>query len=157
MNDCVVRLAFVMPRSSGSARRLLLLLLRAVVRVAEHALVHVLALEELGVARLEHAHLLEHLANDHADVLVVDLHALQAVDLLHFVEQVLLHRARSLDPQNVVRIHRTLGQTVAGAHAIALVHAKVLAGRLRTAALPANRPASRRASATARRSRACRA
>ena len=66
--------------------------------------------------------------HDHADVLVVDLHALQAVDLLHFVEQVLLHRARALDPQNVVRIDRTLGEAVAGAHAVALVHAKVLAG-----------------------------
>ena len=67
--------------------------------------------------------------HDHANVLVVDLHALQAIDLLHFVEQILLHRARSLDPQNVVRIDRTFGQTVAGAHAVALVHAQVLARR----------------------------
>ena len=55
-----------------------------------------------------HADLLEHLADDHADVLVVDLHALQAVDLLHLVQQVLLHRARALDPQDVVRVHRAL-------------------------------------------------
>ena len=67
--------------------------------------------------------------HDHADVLVVDLHALQAVDLLHFVQQVLLHGARSLDAQDVVRVHRTFGQAVAGAHAVALVHAQVLAGR----------------------------
>ncbi|KAF5292251.1 hypothetical protein FQR65_LT20319 [Abscondita terminalis] len=30
----------------------------------------------------------QHLANDHLDVLVVDLHALQAVDVLHFVDDV---------------------------------------------------------------------
>src|SRR5262249_32035668 len=58
---------------------------------------------------------------------VVDLHALQAVDLLHFVEQILLHRARAFDPQDVVRIDRTFRQTVTGADAVALVHAQVFA------------------------------
>src|SRR5688572_12199478 len=87
-----------------------------------------LALEELGVPRLEHAHFLQHLAHDHPDVLVVDLHALEAVDLLDFVQQVLLNGARTTNLQNVVRIHRTLGEAVTGAHAITLVHAQVLAG-----------------------------
>src|SRR5256886_2494129 len=101
----------------------------ALVHLAERELVHVLALEELGVARIHDLYLLQHLTHDHADVLVVDLHALQAIHLLHFVEQVLLHRPRALDSQNIVRVHRPLGETVAGAHPIALVHAQVLAGR----------------------------
>src|SRR5947207_9267342 len=105
------------------------LLLPARVGLAERQLVHVLALEELGVARIHDLHLLQHLTHDHADVLVVDLHALQAIHLLHFVEEVLLHRPRALDSQNIVRVHRPLGETVAGAHPIALVHAQVLAGR----------------------------
>src|ERR1700752_4482762 len=103
------------------------LLDRALVDLAEHELVHVLAFKELGVARLDDFHFLQHLAHDHADVLVVDLHALQPVHLLHFVQQVFLHGARALDPQNVVRIHRTLGQAVTGADAVALVHAQMLA------------------------------
>ena len=87
-----------------------------------------------------HAHLLQHLAHDHADVLVVDLDALEAIDLLHLVEQILLHRARALDPQDVVRIHRSLGQPVTGPDAVAFVHAEVLPGRApRTAGLPACR------------------
>src|SRR6185437_4395346 len=49
--------------------------------------------------------------------------------LLHFVQQIFLHRPRSLDPQNVVRIHRPLGQTISSSHAVALVHAQVLARR----------------------------
>src|SRR5688500_489471 len=110
-------------------RGILLLLLRLVVRFPEGLLVDVLALEEHRLARLEHAHLLQHLPDDHANVLVVDLHALQAVNLLHFVEQILLHRARTLDAENVVRIHRTLGETVARSHPVTGVHAKVLAGR----------------------------
>src|SRR4029077_726843 len=110
-------------------RRRLLVLLGLVVRFPEGLLVDVLALEELRVSTLEHAHLLEHLSDDHANVLVVDLHALQAVNLLHFVEQIFLNRARSLDAENVVRIQRTFGETVSRSHPVAGVHAKVLAGR----------------------------
>src|SRR5688500_6830655 len=54
---------------------------------------------------------------------------MQAANLLHFVEQILLHRARTLDAKNVVRIDRTLGETVARSHPVTGVHAKVLAGR----------------------------
>ena len=78
---------------------------------------------------LHDLHLLQHLAHDHADVLVVDLHALEAVHLLDFVQEVLLHRARALDPQDVVRVHRTFGEPVAGAYPVAFMHAQVLAGR----------------------------
>src|SRR6267143_1235136 len=35
--------------------------------------------------------------------------------------------ARALDPQNVVRIHRTLGETVTRPHPVAFVHAQVFA------------------------------
>src|SRR5437868_1382626 len=108
---------------------LILVLLRLVVRVPEGLLVDVLALEELGITALEHAHLLQHLSHDHANVLVVDLHALQAVNLLHFVEQILLNRARSLDAEDIVWIHRTFGETVARSHPVTGVHAEVLAGR----------------------------
>src|SRR5205085_12431025 len=108
-------------------RRRLLLLLRAIVDLAEDLLIDVLALEELRFARLEDANLLQHLPDDDPDVLVVVFHALQAIDLLHLVQQILLHRPRTLDAQDVVRIHRTLGEAVTGTHAIALVHAQVLA------------------------------
>src|SRR6266436_8992111 len=110
-------------------RGLAALLHDAVLRVREGLLVHVLPLQELRVPGLDDLHLLQHLTHDHADVLVVDLHALQPVHLLHFVQEVLLHRPRALDPQDVVRIHRSLGEAVTGAHAVALVDAQVLAGR----------------------------
>ena len=107
MNDSVVRLAFVMPSRSGSdAGRLLALDDGVLVDLAELDPVDVLALEEGGVAGVGDAHLLQHLPHDHADVLVVDLHALQTVDLLDLVEEVLLHRPRPLDPQDVVRVDR---------------------------------------------------
>src|SRR5437773_1864579 len=110
-------------------RRLAALLHDPVLRVGEGLLVHVLPLQELRGPGFDDLHLLQHLAHDHADVLVVDLHALQPIHLLDLVEQILLHRPRALDPQDVVRVHRSLGEAVAGAHAVALVHAQVLAGR----------------------------
>ena len=160
MNDCVVRLALVMPSSSGSDVAGVCFFFLARSFSSRKTCLSTCSPSRNSVSPgLEDAHLLQHLPHDHADVLVVDLHALQAVDLLHFVQQILLHRARALDPQNVVRIHRTFGQTVAGAHAVALVHAQVLAGaRPRTAAAPRSSSICAVArSSGARRSRACRA
>src|SRR5207245_1294799 len=73
-------------------------------------------------------HLLHHLPHYHADVLVVDLHALEPVHLLHLVQQILLHRPRALDPQDVVRVHGSHGEAVARAHPVALMDPQVLAG-----------------------------
>src|SRR5256885_1435992 len=99
------------------ARRGLALFLHGpLVDLTERELVHVLALEEVGVPRVDRFYLLQHLAHDHADVLVVDLHALQPVDLLHLVQEVLLHRPRAFDPQDVVRVDGPFGETVPGAH-----------------------------------------
>src|SRR5690606_30024783 len=61
------------------ARGRLALCDQLLVGLAEDDAVDVLALEELAVARVRDAHLLQHLADDRADVLVVDLHALQTV------------------------------------------------------------------------------
>src|SRR4028118_1049799 len=71
------------------------------------------ARQELRGARVDDRHPLEHLADDHLDVLVVDRHALAAVDLLDLAHQVQLHLARAHDPQHLVRVHRTLGELLA--------------------------------------------
>ena len=51
-------------------------------------------------------HAAQHLANDHLDVLVVDLHALQTVDVLHFVDDVARQFFDALQAQDVLRIGR---------------------------------------------------
>ena len=141
--------------------RLTLVALGLVVVFAEGAAIDVLTFEHGRLPRIDDAHLLQHLLHDHANVLVVDLHALQAVDLLHFVEQVLLHRARALDAQDVVRIHRGL-PTDGHPPARGRPRARASACRpaRRTSAPPACRPPSTRClpcAPDARRSRACRA
>ena len=86
----------------------------------EIELVDLIAPEERGVARIGDLHLAQHLAHDDLDVLVVNLHALQAINFLHFVDQVLLQILRSADLENFVRNNRTFGQLLAFLHEVAL-------------------------------------
>src|SRR5688572_2110665 len=95
----------------------------------EAELVHLLVDEELGVADVLNAHPPHHLARNHLDVLVVDVHALQAVDLLDFIDQVLLQLLLAQHVENVVRVRRTVHQRIAGADAVALLDVDVDATR----------------------------
>src|SRR3954467_9439999 len=73
-----------------------LLGLGAFLALRDHRVVDLLVLvavdelpgQEVRVALLVDAHLLEHLAHDQLDVLVVDVHALRLVDLLHLLDEV---------------------------------------------------------------------
>ena len=62
-------------------------------------------------------------------MLVGDFHALEAVNLLHFVDQVLLQRLRPEDIEDVVRRHGTVGELLAFLHEIALEDDDVLGER----------------------------
>ena len=95
------------------------------VDVPEFHPVDVLALEEDRLPRIRDLHLLEHLANDHTDVFVVDLHTLESVDLLDLVEQIFLDGSRAPDLQNIVRIDRSLGESIARTHAVTFVDSHV--------------------------------
>ena len=65
--------------------------------------IDLLAVEEVGVAGIGDIDLLQHLAHDHLDVLVVDQHALQPVDLLDLVDEIGRQLLDALDGENVVR------------------------------------------------------
>ena len=79
------------------------LVVEFVVHIHELPLVHYLILEETRVSRILDLDLAHHLAYDHLEVLVVDLHTLHTVDLLHLVDDVLLHLRRAKDTQYVAR------------------------------------------------------
>ena len=74
-------------------------------------------------------HPAEHLADDHLDVLVVDVDALQAIDLLNLVDEVLLQAVHAEHAQDVVRVERAVHQRLAGADAVAFLHVDVRAAR----------------------------
>ena len=58
-------------------------------------------------------------------MLVVDLHALQTVDVLDLVDDVLRQRAHAQQAQDVVRVARTVGDDFAAVHLFAFEHVQV--------------------------------
>ena len=85
-------------------------------------------------ARIAHVfdlHPAHHLANDHLDVLVADVDALQPVDFLDFVHQVSLQFFFAEHGENVVRVERTVHQRFARLDALAFLHVDVDAARHR--------------------------
>ena len=63
-------------------------------------------------------------------MLIVDLNALQTVDLLDLVDQVVLHVLQTLDGQNILRVqHALTGDDVALLHTVAGHHAGMLGER----------------------------
>src|SRR5262245_23994300 len=115
--------------------RLAVFVFDARVFVGEAEAVNLLFEQEVGVAHVLDAHPAQHLADDHLDVLVVNVHALKPVDLLDGVDQVALERLHPLNRQDVVRVERAVHQRFAGADAVALLHVDVGAARDRIFAL----------------------
>ena len=114
-NDSVASDAFVIPRISGSnVACSFFSFFDPDVLALEHDAVDELARQQLGLARALDAHLLEHLADDQLDVLVVDLDALRLVDLLHLGDEVQLGRGRALQREQLGRVARALVEGVAG-------------------------------------------
>ena len=74
-------------------------------------------------------HLAQHLADDDLDVLVVDFHALDAIDGLHFVDQVLLEFLGAAGFEQIFRRHGAFGDLVAAFHDVAIGDDDVLAHR----------------------------
>ena len=100
------------------------------VRLFELGLVDLLAgKEQPGVARIDNIHLLQHLANDHLDVLVVDIDALQPVDLLDLVDEVGRELLHALDRQDVVRCRISVDDVIALLDHVAILQVDVLALR----------------------------
>ena len=75
----------------------------------------------LGVAGLVDAHLAQHLADDDLDVLVVDGHALAAVDALDLLDEVALDRLAAAGLEVLLGVDGAVGDGVAGADLLAVL------------------------------------
>src|SRR5699024_7955952 len=84
------------------------------VHILEFQNVHKSTRKEFGITVFLNTDLLQHLAYKNLDMLIADLNALQTVYSLNFAEHVILSGADALDPQDVMRIHTTFCQLVAG-------------------------------------------
>ena len=113
----------------GSGRGLLALFLCFGVEHVELDLVDLFARDHVGLALVGDLHLLQHLTDNHLDVLVVDEHALQPVDLLDFVDQIGSEFLDALDRQDVVRCRVAFDDEIALFDDIAVLQMDVLALR----------------------------
>ena len=95
----------------------------------ELGLVDLLAGQEVGVAGIDDIDLLQHLTDNHLDVLVVDADALQPVDLLDFVDEIGGEFLDALDRQNVVRRRVAVDDIIALLDDVAVLKMDVLALR----------------------------
>ena len=99
---------------------------QSVVGVEHFAALHLLACDVAGVSWVFHHHATQHLAHDHFNVLVVDLHALQAVYVLHFVHDVAGQFFDAQQTQDVLRIGWAVHNAFALVHHLAFVHQNAL-------------------------------
>ena len=76
--------------------------------------IHHIARKEFGISVFLDADLLQHLAYDHLDMLIIDLNTLQTVYTLNLVQHVILYCADTFDLQDIVWVYRTFGQDIAG-------------------------------------------
>src|SRR5580700_870026 len=97
----------------------------AVVLFAEAELVHLLLEQERRVANVFDFDPAHHLPGNGFDVLVVDVHALQAVDLLNGVYEVSLGELFSKHGQQIVQVERAVDQSFAGFDVVAFLHVDV--------------------------------
>ena len=97
------------------------------VDLLELATIQLFSDQEHRVSAVCNLHLLQHLANNDLDVLVIYLHALQAVDLLNFLDQVMGQHLDAKHSEDVVGHWVAIHQRIAGFHVIAFLNADVLA------------------------------
>ena len=128
MKESVDSDALVMPSSmcSSTAGFLLPSALARSFSSQDLGALDLLAHDEAGLARIDHRDAAQHLPHDHLDVLVVDLHALEPVDVLDLVDDVARERLHPLEAQDVVRIGGAVDDRLALVDHLAVVHGDVL-------------------------------
>ena len=98
-------------------------------RLVEFEPVELLARDQVAVAAIGDLHLLQHLAHDHLDMLVVDGHTLQAIDFLDLVDEIGGEFLDALDGQDIMRRRVPIDDEVAHLDHVAILKVNMLALR----------------------------
>ena len=110
-----------------AGRRLAAVVDRPTVQLLELLAIDLLAHQESGIAGGGDLDLLQHLANDHLDVLVVDLHALEPIDALDLIGEILGQGLDAEGIEDIVRHRVAVHQEIADQDVVALLDRNVLA------------------------------
>ena len=79
--------------------------------------------QHLGIPGVLYLDLAHHLTHNNLDMLIVDVNALLAVNLLDFLDEVVMHRTRVTDTQDIVRVERALVELLALLDILAILYA----------------------------------
>ena len=109
----------------------------AVVLIHDLKLIDDLLLKEERIPWIEDLYLAHHLADDDFEVLVVDLHTLQAVDVLDFVDDVFLDGRGALDLEDIGRRDSTIRERHTSVDRVTLLDEDLLRGRYEVLTLSA--------------------
>ena len=93
-----------------------------VVFVREIEFINKFLLKEDSIAWVVDANLTHHLANDNLEVLIVDLHTLQTVNVLYLINDVLLHGCWTFDCQDIRWCNFTVRQGCASTNSVVLLN-----------------------------------
>ena len=85
--------------------------------------------EETSIAGFVNLYLTHHLANDNLKVFVVNLHTLQTVYVLDFVDDILLYGRGALNCEDVGRCDCAVGQRCTGTNIVVLLYEHLLRQR----------------------------
>ena len=130
MNDFVCSDALVMPRSTGTPTAGFFFSATSCSLISSSSIRSICSpVRSSESPALGDLDLLQHLANDHLDVLVVDVHALEPVDLLDLVDEIGGELLDALDRQDVVRRRVAVDDEVAELDLVAVLQVDVLALR----------------------------
>src|SRR6267143_586991 len=97
----------------------------AIVFLAEAELVHLLLKEERGITHVLDLDPAHHLARDRLDVLVVDVDALEAVNLLNGINQVRLRELFAEDGEQVMQVERAIDEGLTGLDVVPFLNVDV--------------------------------
>ena len=96
------------------------------IRLAELETVHDQTRQQISVTRGFDFHLSKHACDDDLAMLVINLNLLRLINLLNFVQQVLLNGFFTRDTQNVVWDEWSINQCLSGFDDVATMHLEVL-------------------------------
>ena len=75
----------------------------------------------VAVAAVDDFNFLQHLANNHLNVLIVDQHALKTIDFLHLVNEVRCQRFHAFNRKNVMRRRVAVDDVIALINHVAIL------------------------------------
>ncbi len=128
--ESVARDAFVSTEKRDfSGRRLKTFFFHSCVRLIEFALRIQGSGKKLRISRLIDFHLAQHLAYDYFDMLIVDIYALHLIYTLNFFDEILVYAFHTVNSQNIMRIERTLSDTVSSLDKVSFFYLQTRAVR----------------------------